>query len=329
MEGLKSRNPLKVRNFKGISASTLQLILLIVALAGLSIAASFIMPGFLTFRHIMTLLYGYTMLGILALAETLIILTGNIDISLGAIYWITIMYGAILMNGKELWIPLLVCISLGALLGLINGFGIAYLRIPSIVMTLAMLIALTGVLYVTTGGGGHGRAAPELISFTTGRIYGIPNIVLVWIILVIILEFMLRRTVLGWKIRTIGSNSTASYLTGINVNRIILLVFSLSGILASIAGLFYLGWARTPYPTFQAGAGVGARITLDAIAATILGGTSFYGGRGSFVRTFLGTLVLAISFSILTMSGLGWTWKMIFSGLIMLTVVGLYSKYKT
>jgi len=303
-----------------------QPIILTLALIVIITIAGFLTPGFLTFRHLKMVLYCNTMLGILALAQTLVILSGGIDLSIGSTYWITVMLGALFMVDGNFIVPSIVCIVVGATIGIINGVGVSRLKIPHVVMTLAMMIILTGTLYVTTGGGGRGRAAPELISLSTGRIFGFPIISLVWISLTVLFHIILKMTAFGWKVRALGSNLSACYCSGISIWKVQVLVYMISGILAALAGLLYLGWARTPYPTFQSGAGVGADIMLQSIAAVIIGGTMFSGGRGGVERTFLGVLILAVLFSILGMAGLGMEWQIMLNGVIILVIVGVHSR---
>ena len=309
-----------------VPQNMVQPLIMILALVVIMAIAGVLTPGFLTFRHISTVLYCNTMLGILALAQTLVLLSGGIDMSIGSIYWITIMTGAMLMAEGSFVLPAVFCIALGVMIGLVNGVGISVFKIPPVVMTLAMMVILTGVLYVTTGGGGRGRAAPVLIELSTGRVAGIAIITIAWIALTVLFFLILRHTSFGWKVRALGCNLIACHLSGIRYLRVQSCVYMLSGLLAAVAGLFYLGWARTPYPTFQSGAGVGADLSLQSIAAVIIGGTLFTGGRGGVERTFLGVLVVSVLFSILSMLGLGVEWQIILNGLIILTIVGIYSR---
>lgn len=306
--------------------SAIQPMVLVLALIVIMTIAGFLTPGFLTFRHLMMVLYCNTMLGILALAQTIVILSGGIDLSIGSTYWITVMIGALLMVKGGFIVPSIVCIIAGAAIGMVNGLGISRLKIPHVVMTLAMMIILTGTLYVTTGGGGRGRAAQELIRLSTGRFLGFPIISLLWIFLTILFYIILKTTAFGWKVRALGSNLSACHCSGMNISRVQVIVYMISGTLAALAGLLYLGWARTPYPTFQSGAGVGANIMLESIAAVIIGGTLFSGGRGGVERTFLGVLILAVLFSILSMAGLGVEWQIMLNGLIILAIVGIHSR---
>ncbi|HEY44670.1 MAG TPA: ABC transporter permease, partial [Anaerolineae bacterium] len=312
-----------------LQSSSAEIVILILALVLIMAVASIATPGFLTYKHITMVLYVNTMFGILSLAQTLVILSGGLDLSVGSIYWISTMIGALLMVKGDTLFPALACLLIGAVIGIINGTAIAKLKVPHVVMTLAMMIILTGVLYVTTGGGGHGRATEQLISFSTGRIFEFPIISMVWILLSVLFYFILKITPFGWRIRALGSNPVASRCSGIQVQRIQIAVYMLSGLLAALAGLLYLGWARTPYPTFQSGAGVGADLTLKSVAAVVIGGTLFSGGRGGVERTFLGVLILSILYSILIMAGLGVEWQIMLNGVIIISVVGVYSQAKT
>jgi ribose transport system permease protein len=314
-----------------ISSSSQQTLILVFALILLLFLSGIISPGFLTPVHLTMILYANTMLGILAIAQTLVIISGGLDMSIGSIYWLSIMAGAVLMveSGGSTLIPALICLLIGLGIGLINGVGIAKFKIPHVVMTLAMMIALTGVVYVATGGGLKGRATDQLISFSTGRFLGFPIISYVWVLLTLLFYILMKGTAFGWRIRALGSSLIASYCSGIRVQRLQIYVYMLSGFLASLAGLFYLGWARKPYQTFQSQAGIGADITLETIAAVVIGGTLFSGGTGGVERTFLGVLILSILNSILVVAGLGFEWKMIMHGAIIVIVVGVYSLSKS
>lgn len=313
-----------------LQSASMQIVILTSALVLLIAVSSIISPGFLTYLHLTTILYANTMLGILALAQTLVILSGGLDMSIGSIYWISVMVGAVLMveSGGKTLLPAIICLLLGVAAGFINGVAIARFKIPNVVMTLAMMITLTGVLYVTTGGGLKGRASDELIALSTGRILGFPVISLVWILLTVLFFFVQKNTTFGWRLRALGSNLIASRCSGIRVQRIQVWVYMLSGLLASLSGLFYLGWARKPYQTFQSQAGIGANLTLESITAVVIGGTLFSGGTGGVERTFIGVLMVAILDSIMVMAGLGQEWKMIMHGIIIIIVVGVYSQTK-
>lgn len=315
--------------------SNLQITIIFIGLLVVIVAGAIITPRFFSVNHFINILYLNSILGILAISQTLVIISGGIDMSVGATYWLVIMLGAQFMKGESLWGPVFICLLIGATIGFINGFCIAKLKIPYVVMTLAMMVIITGVLYVTTGGGGGGRSAEPLTQFSIQRVLsfgsfrGIPVRVLIWIALAVLFAIILNRTAMGWKMRALGSNMEASVLSGIKTERIQILTYTLSGVLAVIAGLLYLGQAKTPYPTFQSGVGVGGSITLETIAAVVLGGTFFYGGNGGMGRTFLGVVFLSVLYSVLNMVGLQEEWRVIFNGLFILLVVGSYSRMKS
>lgn len=307
----------RIRRLQG---EAIYFIAIFLALVVLMITAGVLSAGFLTFTHLMIILSVNTMLGILALAQTLVILSGGIDISIGSIFWIVIMAGAVLMGGEVFLIPFIICIGLGAVIGMVNGVGISRLKVHPVIMTLAMAIFLTGALYITTGGGGKGGAAPMLINLSTGRIFGFPIIALVWISLTVLFYIIMKRTTFGRRVRALGSNPQACLCSGMNIWKVQVPVYIISGALAALAALFYLGWARIPYPVFQT-SGVGMDYSLQSIAAVVIGGTFFSTGRGNPVRTFIGVLILVLLFSILSMVGLGAEWQMMLNGLIIICIV--------
>ena len=315
--------------------NNLQVLVILGGLLVVMAIGGIITPKFLAVNHIIDILYLNSILGILAIAQTLVILIGGIDMSLGSTYWLVIMLGAQFMKGEFLWGPMLICFLIGITIGFINGYCIAKLKIPFVVMTLAMMVIITGVLYVTTGGGGGGKSAEPLTQFSIQRILpigdfrGIPVRMLIWILFAIGFSLILNHTTFGWKMRALGSNIKAGRFSGINIERVQIVTYTLSGFLAVSAGLLYLGQARTPYPIFQSGAGVGASITLNTIAAVVLGGTFFSGGNGGVGRTFLGVVFLSILYSVLNMIGLHVEWQVIFNGLIILLIVGSYSKMRS
>lgn len=313
----------------------IQVVVIVVALVLIMAVGGVISSGFLSVNHLIDILYLNTMTGILAIAQTLVILTGGIDMSIGATYWLTVMLGAQFMRGGNLWSSMLICMLICIAIGFVNGLFIAKLKIPYVVMTIAMMVIITGILYVTTGGGGGGKAAKQLTSFAILRIFrsaepggfnGIPVRVLIWIGLTVLFSFILNGMSYGWKVRAIGSNQLASLFSGLQVERIQILTYTLSAVLAGIAGLFYLGQARTPYPSFQGGVGVGSNEALTSIACVVVGGTFFSGGTGGVWHTFLGVIALSILFSVLAMMGFHEEWQVLLKGVIILLIVGAYNK---
>lgn len=292
---------------------------LIIAMTILSVIGILFVPGFFTFRHIRIILIINVFIGMLAIAQTIAILSGGLDLSVGAIYYYSILVGAILMGGESLLFPVLIVIFLiGIGFGALNGIGIAKLKIPPIVMTLATMVLITGVLYLTTGGGGGGEAAPSLVEVCTGKIGGISNLIIFWIITTILVYILLNKTKFGNRIRALGSNPRAGLLSGIRLWKYEFLAYVVTGLIASITGLLFLGWTITPYQIPYGPVGMG--MTLKSIAPVVLGGTFFFTGRGGVLRTFISVVFLGFFFSMLSMAGIGEALEVTLYGVIIITM---------
>lgn len=312
--GIKRRN---------INKNVLQAIILISILVIIIVAAGILKPGFLTVKHLLTVVHDTSILGISAIGQTVVILTGGIDLSVGATMLLTDAVGAMLLSGENKILPILICLGLGILIGAINGTGVAFLRIPPFIMTLGMMTILTGSIFIFAKTSGF--ASPLLRYLSVEKIGNIPILIIIWLSLTIIMIIVMRRTVFGRAAYAIGSNPVASYRSGIKNRIVILLVYIISGLFAAIAGLFLLGYTGVPELTYRGG-GLGSDYTLSSIAAVIIGGTVFTGARGGLERTIFGVLVLKILFSILTMMGMSAPGKLIAEGLIVIVIVGIYMR---
>ena len=311
---------LKKRN---VNKGILQVIILSSMLVIIILVAGILKPGFLTTKHLITIVHDTSILGISAIGQTIVILTGGIDLSVGATMLMADAVGAMLLGGHNRIIPILICLGLGLLIGAINGTGIAFLRIPPFIMTLGMMALLTGSIFIFAKTSGF--ASPILRNLSIGKIGNIPILILIWIFLNIIMAVIMRLTVFGREVYAIGSNPIASYHSGIKNKVVIFFVYVISGIFSAIAGLFLLGYTGVPELTYRGG-GLGIDYTLSAIAAVIIGGTIFTGARGGVERTIFGVLVLKVLFSILTMMGMSGAGKLIAQGLIVIVIVGTYMK---
>lgn len=312
--GLKKRN---------INKDVLQVIILSSMLLVIILVAGILKPGFLTAKHLITIVHDTSILGISAIGQTIVILTGGIDLSVGATMLMADAVGAMLLGGQNRIIPILICLGLGLLIGAINGTGVAFLRIPPFIMTLGMMAVLTGSIFIFAKTCGF--ASPILRYLSIGKVGNIPILIIIWIFLAMIMTIIMRLTVFGREVYAIGSNPIASYHSGIKNRIVIFFVYVISGLFSAIAGLFLLGYTGVPELTYRGG-GLGTNYTLSAIAAVIIGGTIFTGARGGVEKTIFGVLVLKILFSILTMMGMSGAGKLITQGLVVIVIVGIYMK---
>jgi ribose transport system permease protein len=300
-----------------ISPELKQTLSIVIVFLTLFIIAGTLRPRFWTIEHLNFFLWDLSLLGILAIAQTIVILSGGIDLSTGAIYFFASgICGALTAITHDFFIPVIIALLLGVLLGAINGIGVAKLKIPPIIMTLGMLIFLSGLAFIIIGPAPSGGAHPLLITISKGSTY-------IWFAIVILFIIISERTKFGWQVRYIGSNPTASYVSGINVKKVTLLVYIISGLLSALAGLFYLGWARTPYIAFTVSA-MGVDSTIRSIAAVLIGGTLFLGGLGGFDRSFIGTLITGTLFALIRMFGLGQEAILIVEGILLIAIVYVY-----
>jgi len=262
---------------------------------------------------------------VLAAGMTFVILTGGIDLSVGSILAASAM-GALIaslwpVGGGLLAIP--VCLGIGLGIGLLNGLLIAYGKLPPFIVTLGSLTAVRGLARLM--GGDNTIFNPNLSYAWIGNdgLRILPGVAIPWLAIIAVLViiaswYVLRRTVLGVRIYATGGNPAAARLSGINVPVILLFVYSLSGLLAGLGGV--MSSARLYAAN---GLQLGQSYELDAIAAVILGGTSFVGGIGSIWGTLVGALIIAVLSNGLILVGVSDIWQFIVKGLVIIGAVAL------
>ncbi|NOU96335.1 ABC transporter permease [Paenibacillus sp. LMG 31456] len=280
-------------------------------------------PHFFSVDHVMQLLVIASFLGILAVGQTLVILTGGIDLSVA--YMLNL--GAVLMTQVTIehggFIALLVMLTVGIMVGILNGLGVAYLNISPIIMTLAMSSILKSITYVYSNGNPKG-ASPEWLRYLgTGTFMGIKIAVLVWIVLSIVVILLLSRSTFGRKLYAIGTNANVAYLSGIRTKRMTILVYMLSGLFAVLAGMMSVGFYGRSF------LGMGDTLLLPSIAAVVIGGTSIMGGRGGYAGTIAGAVIIYVLMSILTVIEINDAGRQIIYGLVILIVLFMYGRGKS
>ena len=281
-------------------------------------------PAMVSVSHLLELTVHSASLGIVAMGQTLVMLSGAFDLSVGAVMTLVNVVGAGMLGkgGQHVILVVVFLIGLGALIGFINGIGITKLKIPPFMMTLGMWLVLRGAVLVYTKGGPKGFWPPSIQFLGRGWIGGIiPASTLLWIILTVIGVYMLRRTSWGRYIYAVGGNPKTAYLSGVRVNHITILVFTFCGVLSAIAGIVlsgFVGWG-----SFQVG---GEEYLLKSVAASVLGGTTFSGGVGGLSGTIGGAYLLTLIDSGLTMVGVGYAGRLIFTGSVIVVFTGLYEK---
>jgi ribose transport system permease protein len=257
-------------------------------------------PAFLSPDYLLQQLHVASFLGVSATGVMLVILLGHIDLS---IPW-TIAVGGMMATGAagilgpELGATFAIPFGIlcGAAIGVINGLGVAYLRAPAMIFTLGMNAVAQGLMVYHTGGfAPQDRATEFMRELTVGHLVpGVPNPLLIWIVLGGATMFMLNRTTLGRQIYAIGNQERAVFLSGVDTRRVIVICFVISGACAAFTGVLLAGWANRSYQA------MGDPYLLPTIAAIILGGTNVLGGRGKYTGTVAGVILITILQSMLS-----------------------------
>ena len=291
----------------------------VVLVTGLIIAVLYmnsLSPAFLSPSNFFQITRISAEIGLIALGMTLVIITGGIDLSVGSILGLSgIVMGFLYTAGLNIWLAALIGVAAGALCGLINGQLITRAGIPPLIVTLATLAIFRGLALGISQARSFGNYPKEFLALGTGYAGPIPTQLIVFVVLVIAVGLILAQSTLGRFIYAIGNNATAARFSGVPVNRVLVLVYTLSGALAGLAGVIFT--ARVSSARSDAGMGN----ELDAITAVVLGGASIAGGSGSIVGTLLGLLLVGVVRNGLTLAFIPAEQQAIIIGLILLVAV--------
>jgi ribose transport system permease protein len=264
----------------------------------LLVAGGLYSRNFLSPSYLVQQLQVASFLGIVATGAMLVILLGHIDLS---VPWVITIGGmmAVAAGGRGPWgsaIAIPFAVACGLCMGLVNGLGVAYLRIPSMIFTLGMNAIAQGLMVVHTSGfAPQDRATPAMRFLSVQRsLLGIPNAVWVWACVGALTVVLLGRTTFGRRVYAIGNSERAVFLSRVNADLVVVACFAMSGALSAFAGMLLAGYTTKAYQA------MGDSYLMPAIAAVVLGGTSILGGRGTYLGTILGVVVMTLLQSILS-----------------------------
>lgn len=292
-------------------------LLTLVLVAFVWLVASLALRGFGAYGHLRYLLELAAVIGIAAAGQTLVILMGGIDLSVGAVITVTAILLPLLSPAWDptglVGIGLALAIATG--IGFLNGAGAAYLRVPPIIMTLAMATFLQGLLVIVAGGSAVTVSNPAVILLGQARPLGIPAGVLLWVAVSTVVLLLIHRMPIGARFLALGANPLAARLSGVSVARNTLILYALSGFFAGVAGILVLGMNRQGY------VGIGDPYLLASIAAVVLGGTSILGGRGTYAGTIPGAILLVTTTALITVVNASPGWRSIMFGTLILALL--------
>ena len=261
--------------------------------------------------------------GIAAVGTTLVMILGCVDLSIGAIISFSAVWCAVLMAGEARNVPLALAatIAVGAVFGAVNGLLVAFNRSSSFILTLGTALAIYGLTQIFSGGTARGMVAPDFREFFNRRLGDVlPVLALALLCLAALVEWLLRTTRFGRQIYLIGSNREAARLAGLPVAGVTFACYVVSGAFAALGGIAVL--ARSGVSSTFTGRG----FEFDALAAIVLGGTVFSGGRGTVVGTVAGTLVLFIAFNLVNILGFNYNLQLVLKGAIIIVASAAYAR---
>lgn len=295
-----------------------QLAYRLLAVALLCAVLSFATEAFFTANNILNVLRQASLLFFLASGLTLVILTGGLDLSVGANIGLSACFAATVIKATgSPALGTLTGLATGLAIGICNGLMVAKLRIPSFIATYGMLWVLHGITYYYMGGETIHGFPPGFRQIGSGYFLGVPIPVYLMLVFLLAGTIFAQRTIWGQQIYAIGANPVAARLTGIPVDRRLILVYAFSGAMAGVASIVFLARLNS------AEGDIGEAMTLPAIAAALIGGASLFGGVGSVFGTFIGALILTLVLNGMNLLAVNANWQPLVTGLIVVLAVWL------
>ena len=282
---------------------------------------SFISPQFLTVSNWTIIITQVSINALLAFGVTFVIITGGIDLSLGSIVAVAGVSAAMLAHPDSypVLVPVFAGLFAGLLIGAFNGFIITKSKIAPFIVTLGTMTIGRGLALILSNGRPVSNLSESFVFIGSGKLMGIPLLIIILICIFIICSVILNKTILGRYIYAVGGNEQAARASGINVTQVKMAVYSISGVLAGLAGILLTSRITTGQPN------AGAGFELDAIAAVVIGGTSTTGGKGSITGTLVGVLLIGVINNSLDLLNVTSYYQQVVMGIIIIGAVVLDS----
>ncbi|RWC39765.1 MAG: ABC transporter permease [Mesorhizobium sp.] len=293
---------------------------LIVIILALCIAMSFASPHFLTWGNFRAMLMSFSIEGIVVVGMTVLLIVGGIDLSVGAVVCFSmVVSGALFLAGLDPWTASLIGIGVSALIGAAMGFFVTVIGLNHFITSLAAMVIVRGMCLVVTKGTPLSlfTLPPTFKAIGQGSFNNIPYVILIFVVVVAIFDFLLRRATAFRKVFYTGSNEKAAQFSGIRTNQVKFWVTVLCSTLAGLAGVIYMARFGAATPTFGAG------MELNIIAAAVIGGASLNGGSGTIFGAILGMALLSVVTSSLILLDVSVYWQDMIKGCILLAAVSI------
>ncbi len=296
----------------------LKIILILVAVNIIIMAAlTYLSPTFMTYGNITAVLTRMSELGMLAIAETVVLISGGFDISIGAVMALSgAVLGTLHVAGMPFFFVIAISLLSGIVVGFLNAVLVVNLRLTPFIVTLATMSIVRSVVYALLKGNVFTDLPEKFLNLYYVNVLGLPILFVILVATAVVITLLLRRTLLGRRIFAIGGNERTAYVSGIFVKRIRYLVYCLSGFICALAGMLFTVRIRAVIPD----AGINA--PLEVITAVLIGGTTIYGGKGSILGSLLGILAMYLLLNGFSLLGLNPFWEVIILGIILIFVIG-------
>ena len=295
---------------------TLLSLTLVALLALMWLVLAFSTTSFWTYNNITNLLRQGAMIAILAIGETFVIITAGIDLSVGAVVgFASVIIALLLTNGFPIWLAIIITLAIGVAIGVFHGFGITRLGLPPFIMTLATLTALRGVGLLITNGATISITNDQFTGFSRGDFLGVPN--LFWMVVVVAVPgyVFLHQSRFGRYLFAVGSNMEAARLSGVNTTRMLYIAYTLSALCAAFVGILLAARIGIGNATQAEG------WELQAIASSVIGGTSLFGAIGSVHGPLIGSFILTTINNGANLLNVNAFWQRIITGVLIIVIV--------
>jgi ribose transport system permease protein len=303
---------------KEFTRSMIQMAGMVPVLVVICVLFAFLTPNFLTQNNMVNVVRQASINIVLAAGMTFVILTGGIDLAVGSVLGFTAVIAVVvsLIPGLD-WAAVPATLLVGALVGVLTGMTVAYVGLPPFIVTLGTYTAIRGAAYLAAGGTTVINSKIGFAWIGNGYVGPVPWLVIIALLTIAVSAFILHSTVLGVHVYAVGGNPQAARLTGIPVPLVLIFVYGASGLLSGLGGVM------SASRLYSAQGQLGIGYELDAIAAVILGGTSFSGGIGTVFGTLIGALIIAVLNNGLTLMNVSFYWQLVIKGAVIILAVML------
>jgi ribose transport system permease protein len=294
---------------------------IIVILVGVNVlimaVLTYLSPTFMTYGNISAVMTRMSELGMLAIAETIVLISGGFDISIGAVMALSgAVLGTLHVLGVPFYLSIIIALGAGVAVGFMNAVLVVNLRLTPFLVTLATMSIVRSVVYALLRGNVLTDLPEAFLNLYYVNVLKLPILFVILMATAVVMVVLLKKTILGRRIYAVGGNEKTAYISGVYVKRIRYFVYCLSGFICALAGLLFTARIRAVIPD------AGLNAPLEVITAVLIGGTTIYGGKGSILGSLLGILAMYLLLNGFSLLGLNPFWEVIILGIILIVVIG-------